>query len=440
MDYILLIEGIIIFIFFSVVAATSLLERENRAVLISVLAGLALSLPFFIPILFLIQYPDIVSYILSLLFVLPIFLILVPIRFPVKYEKVKPDSRFDERDTMLSRKTLTSGSDRFNAYYKRNPDKRDPDEKFRSKPGLLKAGSKYYDPVLFGAALSIFNKVDDLHPRVEGEPNILQTPVDPEEISDRLTKMIVGWGAHSAGIAKLCDYHVYSVGGRGERYDVPYKKEHTFAIAFTAEMDYDMMRFAPAAPTVVESANQYLQSALIAIQIADFIRDLGYPARAHIDGNYKVICPLVARDAGLGEIGRMGLLMTPGLGPRVRIAVITTDMPLIESKDTADPTMIDFCRKCEKCATVCPGQSIPFGEEEETGPVKRWKINSESCYTYWCVAGTDCGRCMIVCPFSHPDNWFHRMVRFGIRNSYFFRSLAVPLDDLFYGKKPKPKK
>ena len=47
------------------------------------------------------------------------------------------------------------------------------------------------------------------------------------------------------------------------------------------------------------------------VQLAAAIRDLGYPARAHIDGNYRVIAPLVARDAGLGEIGRMGLLMTP---------------------------------------------------------------------------------------------------------------------------------
>jgi len=440
MDYILLIEGIVIFTFFFTVAATSLMEKESRATLISALAGLILSVPFLIPVLFLIQYPDIVSYILGLSIILPLLLVLVPIRVPVKYERVQPISRFDERDTIFSRKTLVPGSDRYNDYYKRNPGKKDPDDKFRSKPGLLKAGSKYYDPILFGAALSIFSKVDELHPRVEGEPNILRSPVDPQEISERLTKMIVGWGAHSAGVTKLHDYHVYSTGGRGDRYDEPFEKEHEFAIAFTVEMDYDMMRAAPDAPTVVESANQYLQSALIAVQIAESIRDLGYTARAHIDANYKVICPLVARDAGLGVIGRMGLLMTPGLGPRVRIAVITTDLPLIESQNKTDPSVIDFCRKCEKCAVVCPGQSIPFGDESEIDKVKRWKINSESCYTYWCIAGTDCGRCMIVCPYSHPDNWFHRMIRFGIRNSSVFRSLAVPLDDLFYGKKPKPRK
>ena len=40
----------------------------------------------------------------------------------------------------------------------------------------------------------------------------------------------------------------------------------------------------------------------IAVQLAAFCRELGYPARAHIDANYQVIAPLVARDAGLGAI------------------------------------------------------------------------------------------------------------------------------------------
>ena len=440
MDIILLIEGLFVLIFFLLIAATSLLEKEKRAAVISAAAGLVISIPYLVPVLFLVSYPDIVGYILAAVVLVPVLIYLLPVRLPVRYDRLQPVHRFDERDTMFSRKTLQPGTERFREYYKRNPDKKESDDKFRSKPGLLKAGSKYYDPVLFGAANSIFSKIDELHPRVEGEPNILKSPVDPQDMSDRLTKMIVRWGAHSAGITKLHDYHIYSVGGRGNRYDEVFEKEHEYAIAFTVEMDYDMMRAAPDAPTVVESANQYLQSALIAVQIAEFIRDLGYPARAHIDANYKLICPLVARDAGLGEIGRMGLLMTPKLGPRVRIAVVTTDLPLVETVSKPAPDVIDFCRKCEKCAVVCPGRSIPFGDEQEINEVMRWQINSESCYTYWCIAGTDCGRCMIVCPYAHPDNWFHTMIRFGIQNSSLFRSLAVPLDDLFYGKRPKPRK
>jgi ferredoxin len=479
-------EGTIILLFFIAVFLTSVNEREQRAAYLSLAAGFLLSLPFLLPSLpcllhasggAALLYPATISLIISLIppvFVLVFFL---PFRGKIDYVLQYPSARFDERDTMFSRSSLVPGTRRYEEYYARRPGNKSPDNSFRRKPGLLKAGTKFYDPILFAAAGSIFDRViGDLHPRVEGEPEAAKTRLDkvvPGEVTRTLLEMAVNWGAHSAGVTELRDYHVYSVGGMVDRYCVAFGVDHKFALALTVEMDYDMMRTAPAAPTVLESARQYLQSGMIAVQLAEFIRTLGYPARAHIDGNYKVICPLVARDAGLGEIGRMGLLMTSRLGPRCRIAVVTTDLPLVPvtlgvnkrrhvMRERQDPvssamvhpgetvhlrapvnpgaTVIDFCRHCKKCATVCPGQSIPRGPEKETGGVKRWQIDHVSCYTYWCQAGTDCGRCMSVCPFSHPDNWFHNLVRYGIRNNLFFRRLALPLDNLFYGKRPKSRK
>ena len=51
-------------------------------------------------------------------------------------------------------------------------------------------------------------------------------------------------------------------------------------------------------------------------------------------------------------------------------------------------------------------------------------------------AGTDCGRCITVCPYSHPDDWFHRFIRWDIKNNLVFRRLAIKLDNIFYGRKP----
>ena len=205
---------------------------------------------------------------------------------------------------------------------------------------------------------------------------------------------------------------------------------------FTVEMEKEMVDAAPGGATVMESAQQYLTSGTIAVQLADLIRRLGYPARAHIDANYRIVCPLVARDAGLGEIGRMGLLMTPQLGPRVRIGAVTTDVPLVTDDRRYDGTMIDFCRICKKCADVCPSNSIPFGDREEIDGVRRWRIKQETCYTYWCVTGTDCARCIRVCPYSHPDTLLHNVVRAGLRNSAIFRRWALVADDFFYGRLP----
>ena len=66
-------------------------------------------------------------------------------------------------------------------------------------------------------------------------------------------------------------------------------------------------------------------------------------------------------------------------------------------------------------------------------------LTQESSFTYWCEAGTDCGRCMITCPYAHPDTPVHRMVRTAIRHSPVVRRLATPLDDLAYGVRPQPR-
>jgi epoxyqueuosine reductase QueG len=145
---------------------------------------------------------------------------------------------------------------------------------------------------------------------------------------------------------------------------------------------------------------------------------------------------LVASDAGLGVIGRMGLLMTPRLGPRVRIAVVTTDLPLKYKTKTNDTSALRFCESCKKCAAVCPAKAIPTGPREDVEGSLRWKINSESCYNYWTLSGTDCGRCVISCPYSHPDNYFHRLIRWGIKNNLLFSRMAVKLDNVFYGRRP----
>jgi reductive dehalogenase len=236
----------------------------------------------------------------------------------------------------------------------------------------------------------------------------------------------------------LKDYHVYSNIGRGEPYGAPVELKHKYALALTVEMDKTMLDSAPYGPTVMESAQQYVSAGVIAVQMAEFIHNLGYPARAHIDGNYRVICPLVARDAGLGEIGRMGLLMTPELGPRVRLAVVTTNLPLVADERSRDHSVIDFCTRCHKCADTCPGKAIPFNERAEFEGIQRWKLNSEACFTYWCTVGTDCGRCLRVCPYSHPNNMMHNLVRLGVRNSILFRVFALGMDDFFYGRKPLP--
>jgi ferredoxin len=200
-----------------------------------------------------------------------------------------------------------------------------------------------------------------------------------------------------------------------------------------------MVSTAPAAPTLFESARQYANAAQIAVQLGIFIRSLGYPARAHIDGNYRVIAPLVARDAGLGEFGRMGLLMTPALGPRVRLGVVTTELPLIPDQRSRDASVLDFCRVCKKCAENCPVRAIAFDDRQEIEGALRWRINPDTCFRYWTVLGTDCARCVALCPYSFPDSPMHNLVRWTVRRSGGVRRAVMWLDGVFYGRIPRSK-
>jgi len=378
-------------------------------------------------------------------FAIIVYLLIVLFSLPYNFKKKSSNriskNQIDEREIMFSRRLLEPGTGRYKSYYKEHPSHKEPDDIFRKNPGLLGIDSSFFQPLEFAAANASFETITGLHHLVD-KPELQKEKSDlsPERHSAFIKKWAQKLGAHSVGITELQFYHKYSHVGRGPEFGQPVKLDHKYAIALTVEMDKNALDAAPYAPTVMESAQQYVNSGVIATQVAEFIRGLGFPARAHIDGNYRVVCPLVARDAGLGEIGRMGLLMTPKLGPRVRIAVVTTDLPLITSSAGEDLSVGEFCLRCKKCADVCPSKAISFEKPQEIDGVVRWQINQEKCFTYWTVVGTDCGRCVSVCPYSHPDTLLHNLVRKGLSRSSSFQNVALKMDDFFYGRKPQPKK
>jgi len=355
----------------------------------------------------------------------------------------RPLLRKDERNTLFSRNETGRNPERSEAYYREFPEHKDPDEGFRRLPGLTARDAACADPWAFAGADALFALCGVLGQVVGGASDVGEAAHELGTVSpEALTRKLLGWvrhmGAHSAGVTRLDPLHVYHTLGRGDRYGQSPALDHPWALAFTVEMDYGLVRTGPGAPTVMESARRYLDAAVIAVATAQLLTRLGYRARAHIDANYLLIAPLVARDAGLGEIGRMGLLMTPDLGPRVRIGVVTTDAPLRATPRLPDPAVTDFCLHCEKCVRICPSRAIPAGPPEAKGGEVRWQINQEKCFTYWCQVGTDCGRCMALCPFSHPRGGLHDLVRWMIRRSPLFRRLALLGDDLIYGRKPAP--
>lgn len=242
-------------------------------------------------------------------------------------------------------------------------------------------------------------------------------PVSPNrvEIKDvaRATQHIKDlarfYRSDAVGVCELPPFAVYSHrGDTGE----PIQLSHKYAIAVAVDQDYRTMSGSTGMDMIsgAQSFISYSHSGFIAIQIAQYIRTLGYPARAHFPRVYQVALPPILLYAGLGEICRTGNVLHPELGLRFKAAAVTTDFPLIPDKPI-DFGLQSFCDKCKKCAKYCPSQSIAHGAKSLYNGYETWVTDFASCTKFRISnkAGSSCGRCIKVCPWNRKDTWYHRL-------------------------------
>lgn len=349
--------------------------------------------------------------------------------------------KIDERDIVFARFDLEEGSLRFQEYYERKSEYADADAKIRELPDILTEHHLGKQPWLFSLAAAEFEFLEAQLDKVEGEVAVPAREGTPQENTRMLKDVVRYLGSDKCGICELDPSFVYSHVGRGpDPYGQEIQLSHAFALVFAVEMDYTMIACAPHAPVIVETAKQYVEAAKISIIAAEQIRRLGYSARAHIAGsNYNAMLTPLAWKAGLGELGRLGILITEELGPRVRLGLVTTDLPLVPDAPIVFGAQ-NFCQNCKKCAANCPSSAIPEGDPAWENGVWKWTIDREACYRYWRKVGTDCARCIFVCPYSKPNNLFHNIIRRATSASSVAQTIARRGDDWFYGRFPRPHK
>jgi len=220
---------------------------------------------------------------------------------------------------------------------------------------------------------------------------------DPAEMSRGVKWAARSVGASLVGVCKLNRAWLY------EDAEVPERFENVIVMA--VEMDKEGIDSSPAVPAAVATGVGYSKMAFILACMGEFIRNLGYDAIQC--GNGVALSIPLAIDAGLGELGRNGLLVTPQYGPRVRLCKILTNLPL-EPDKPIEFGVKETCRQCKLCAENCEAEAISTDDEpsfdvacrsNNPGALK-WYVNTEKCYLYWCENGIDCSTCIKVCPYN----------------------------------------
>lgn len=309
--------------------------------------------------------------------------------------------RYDERDTIFSRMTLKRGSERYAEQYRRRPQKQEIDDQLRdAEEGVF--SRRLPEAPLVESTFALITKLRDFVRGFEGEYNLpyeLEDGLAPEVLTEFLKKTAASYGAVLSGATATQADYVYSVRGRGERYGRPVDDflPHTFI--FALQMSADEIRTAPGIREAAEVATTYMRVAMPALVIATYLRGLGYRAVAHIDGESELILPPMAEKAGLGQIGRHGLLVNKKYGSRIRLAAVSTDAGL-RHDSPVDFKLPKACEACRKCANLCPAGAIPQGSIIDDYDTQVRSIDHEACFAMWRKFGTDCGVCISACPYS----------------------------------------
>jgi epoxyqueuosine reductase QueG len=108
---------------------------------------------------------------------------------------------------------------------------------------------------------------------------------------------------------------------------------------------------------------------------------------------------MAATSAGIGWIGKNGLLISPDLGPRLSLATVLTDAPLPPDA----PMERSLCGGCTLCIDHCPSQAITGAEWSRHDPFIEL-VRLEACRghktTKRQTAGKpNCGLCINICPY-----------------------------------------
>lgn len=229
----------------------------------------------------------------------------------------------------------------------------------------------------------------------------------PDAAARDIKRVAKAFGAGDVGITQRDERWMYSskmsdMTGIERPVDIASSLENVIVVVMP--MDRDLLSTVPSALSGAATGLGYSQDTATLLALTQYIRNLGYEAIASANDSALAI-PLAIK-AGLGEYGRLGLLITTEFGPRIRLGKIFTNLPLAQDRAKSFGVKA-FCDICRACSDACPVKAIPSGPPAPPPPgpsyvkgVIKWTIDAEKCFGYWAQQNTDCAICIRVCPYN----------------------------------------
>jgi epoxyqueuosine reductase len=229
----------------------------------------------------------------------------------------------------------------------------------------------------------------------------------PDAAAREIKRVAMAFGAGDVGITARDERWMYSakmsdLSGVERPVDIDTSLGHVIVIVMP--MDRALLSTVPSALSGAATGLGYSHDTMTLLSLTQYIRNLGYQAVA--SANDSALAVPLAIKAGLGEYGRLGLLITTRFGPRVRLGKIFTDLPLAHDRPRSFGVKA-FCDACRECVNACPVKAIPAGAPGPPPPgpsylrgVRKWTVDAEKCFGFWTQQNSDCSICIRVCPFN----------------------------------------
>lgn len=193
-------------------------------------------------------------------------------------------------------------------------------------------------------------------------------------------------------------------------------------IVLTMEMNKEIFETPPGADAKDLNDTAYVKLGIITTKLSDYLRENGFTTEiAHPYGGIVNFSPL-AQKAGLGYIGKSGILVTPELGPGVKISAIFTSIANLPFSEVNEHSWIpEYCERCGKCIKACPEKALVETESCCGGP--EVEFIQKQCIG--CSQG--CTYCIEACPFTEKG-YEHVKEKFDKMNAKLKEKQAQKFD------------